>query len=109
MKILHLTLKKRWFDEIASGEKTEEYREIKPYWETRLEGREYDEIHFRNGYAKNAPFMRGEWKGCKKGWMPMDYVVFEEQYVIKLGRILEMKNHEQEQKISEANENYERI
>jgi hypothetical protein len=32
MKVLHLTLKKKWFDMIASGEKKEEYREIKPYW-----------------------------------------------------------------------------
>lgn len=29
---LHLTLKKQWFDMILSGEKKEEYREIKPYW-----------------------------------------------------------------------------
>lgn len=36
MKILHLTLKKKWFDMIASGEKKEEYREIKPYWEKRF-------------------------------------------------------------------------
>jgi len=28
---LHLTLKKNWFDLILSGEKKEEYREIKPY------------------------------------------------------------------------------
>lgn len=36
MKILHLTLKKKWFDMIASGEKREEYREIKQYWVSRL-------------------------------------------------------------------------
>lgn len=36
MKILHLTLKKKWFDMTDSGEKTEEYREIKPYWISRL-------------------------------------------------------------------------
>lgn len=29
--IVPLTLKKKWFDMIASGEKLEEYREIKPY------------------------------------------------------------------------------
>lgn len=32
MSTLKLTLKKKWFDMIASGEKKEEYREIKPYW-----------------------------------------------------------------------------
>lgn len=36
MKTLTLFLKKKWFDMIASGEKTEEYREIKPYWGKRL-------------------------------------------------------------------------
>jgi hypothetical protein len=36
MRVLHLTLKKKWFDMIASGEKTEEYREIKKYWIQRI-------------------------------------------------------------------------
>ncbi len=32
MKILHLNLKKKWFDMILSGEKMEEYREIKRHY-----------------------------------------------------------------------------
>ncbi len=36
MKILHLVLKKVWFDMIASGDKNLEYREIKPYWVKRF-------------------------------------------------------------------------
>lgn len=32
MKTLHLVLKGVWYDKIASGEKTSEYREFKPYW-----------------------------------------------------------------------------
>lgn len=36
MKILDLVLKCRWYDMIESGEKPEEYREIKPYWIKRL-------------------------------------------------------------------------
>lgn len=36
MKTLHLTLKKKWFDMTESGEKPEEYREIKEYWVRRL-------------------------------------------------------------------------
>lgn len=35
-KILHLVLKAKWYDMIDRGEKLEEYREIKPYWEKRL-------------------------------------------------------------------------
>jgi hypothetical protein len=36
MKTLNLTLKKKWFDMILSGEKSEEYRDIKDYWAQRL-------------------------------------------------------------------------
>ncbi len=32
MKILKLTLKRKWFDMILCGEKKEEYREIKKHW-----------------------------------------------------------------------------
>ena len=35
-KTLHLVLKSKWFDKIASGEKTSEYRECKPYWNKRF-------------------------------------------------------------------------
>ena len=35
-KVLTLTVSKQWFDMIVTGEKTEEYREIKPYWIKRL-------------------------------------------------------------------------
>lgn len=35
-KVLHIVLEKKWFKKIISGEKTEEYREIKPYWASRL-------------------------------------------------------------------------
>ena len=34
--VLRLSLKKKWYDMILSGEKKEEYREIKSYWLTRL-------------------------------------------------------------------------
>lgn len=36
MKILHLPLKKEWYEMIESGIKTEEYREVKPHWIKRL-------------------------------------------------------------------------
>jgi hypothetical protein len=35
-KILTLTVSKEWFDMIVADEKTEEYREIKPYWVRRI-------------------------------------------------------------------------
>ena len=36
MKTLTLPLKKKWFDLIKAGIKKEEYREIKPYYNTRF-------------------------------------------------------------------------
>lgn len=87
-RILHLTLHRQWFDAIASGEKREEYREIKPYWAKRIDGREYDEIHFRNGYARNAPFMRVEYKGYRDGVWNGKPV-----YALQLGKILEVRNY----------------
>jgi len=82
-RILHLTLLRKWFDLIVSGKKTKEYREIKPYWNKRLVGKKFDEIHFKNGYSKNAPFMRVEWKGITKE---------NGEYAIILGKVLEIKN-----------------
>lgn len=35
-RILHLTIKKKWYDMILYGWKPEEYREIKKYWSKRL-------------------------------------------------------------------------
>jgi hypothetical protein len=81
-KILRLTLYKKWFFEILEGKKTKENREIKPYWIKRLQGKYYDEVWFKNGYAKNAPFMRVE---CLK-------ITKEEKFVIHLGKILQVKN-----------------
>lgn len=34
--MLTFNLKKEWFEKIKSGEKTHEYREVKPYWTTRI-------------------------------------------------------------------------
>lgn len=36
MKTLHLPLKSQWYSMIHIGVKKEEYREIKPYWITRM-------------------------------------------------------------------------
>jgi hypothetical protein len=85
MTTLHLTLKKRWFDEILAGTKKIEYREIKPYWTKRLfedDGRakEFDVISFRNGYNKDCREMCVEFLGVRKG---------EEHYEISLGEIVE--------------------
>jgi hypothetical protein len=83
-RILHLTVRKKWFDEIACGKKKEEYREIKPYWTVRLKNKAYDEIWFKNGYGDTVPFMRVECLGS---------IEREGKYVILLGEILEIKKY----------------
>lgn len=75
--MLILPIKKKWFDMIKSGEKKEEYREIKPYYTTRFsrdlpvyysfdcpnlsQGKTLKSafpIIFRNGYSKNSPSIK---------------------------------------------------
>ena len=88
MRILHLTLKKKWFDMIQSGSKKEEYREIKDYWANRLL-KEYDVISFRNGYSKNAPqfliefLYIGQGFGIERWGAPNEKV-----YILTLGNII---------------------
>ena len=50
MKILKLPLKKEWYNMIESGEKREEYREVKPYWSKRLVGVDKPLFSHRYGY-----------------------------------------------------------
>lgn len=83
---LCLTLHRKFFAAIVAGTKKTEYREDKDYWRRRLMGRTYEEIHFRNGYATKAPFMRVQFKGVRK-------VRTSEgsRFAIRLGKILELK------------------
>lgn len=89
-RILHLTLYRKWFDQIWDGVKTEEYRDDTPYWAKRLDGKVFDEVWFTNGYDKNRPFMRVEWKGHFK--FPRD-LSGNFRHVIQLGKILEVRNY----------------
>jgi len=72
MKKLKMTLKKEWFNKIKSGEKKQEFREVKKYWIQRLCAvdsiftkdftdivkfvpKKYNTVVFTNGYSKNSP------------------------------------------------------
>ena len=98
MNILRLTLKKRWFDMIQSGEKLEEYREIKPYWGKRLinekirklEWKQFDAIEFVNDYSANSPRFTIECKGIEVnyGLQKWGAVSGVKYFVIKLGKII---------------------
>lgn len=86
-EVLPLTLKKKWFDMIASGEKKEEYRDLKTYWITRLE-KKIDTIHFKNGYSNGVPEMYVKCKGISVGVGRLEWGWDEKCFVIKLGEIL---------------------
>lgn len=102
---LHLVLKSKWYDMIASGEKTEEYRETKHYWIKRIfkgstakqpeltsvshqlsKQTKYERVCFHRGYTNKT--MIFEIKDVSVGignatWgAPIDKVVI----IIKLGR-----------------------
>lgn len=58
--MLILPIKKKWFDMIRSGEKKEEYREIKQYYDTRFRNAGLIDGYaglflFRNGYSNESP------------------------------------------------------
>ena len=97
-RILYLTLTKHWFDLIASGDKTNEYREQKPYWEKRLLEKDgtpkvFDIVRFRNGYSKGCPTMDVEFKGItlfngERRVEEHGYLLYPKTIVIELGKVL---------------------
>lgn len=115
MKVLHLTLKKKWFDMILSGEKKEEYREIKDYWISRLvfglspealeqwnsfnwkggiwtmeSPMDYDIVQFTNGYSKGSPSFKIKIQNIEIKWGKEKWgAEFGKPYfVISLGEIV---------------------
>lgn len=65
--MLTLPIKNKWFNMILSGEKKEEYRELKPYYTSRFQkifnmvyscipaGTDERKIRFVNGYGRERP------------------------------------------------------
>jgi hypothetical protein len=71
METLKIVIKKEWFDEIASGKKKIEYRDISPFWTSRLydkngKKRVYDLIEFINGYNTDARRKVTKYEGFQK-------------------------------------------
>lgn len=57
-RVLTLALKGVYFDQIAAGIKTEEFRLATPFWHKRLVGREYDRVVITKGYPKASDSSR---------------------------------------------------
>lgn len=98
---LHLNLKKKWFDMVLSGEKKEEYREIRGYWSRifhgtgiKIKGNNYHPtdviIVFSNGYSKNRPQMRYFCDGLKVGFGKPEWGAKKDiqYYVLQIGEKL---------------------
>lgn len=95
-RVLRLTVKRQWFDMIASGRKREEYRKPGKWILSRLEGKDYDVVEFKNGYGPNVPTMLVEYRGWKmssglKEWGAAPSVQYA---TIKLGRVVSQQNKE---------------
>ncbi len=109
--VLHLNLKRKWYDMIDSGVKKEEYREIKQYWVNRLckaypssvidggqirdkhNGTNYDikkfsTVVFKNGYTKDAKTMIFNIEDITIGVANKDWCDDWQQdlFIIKLGK-----------------------
>lgn len=91
-KTLHLILKKKWFDMIASGEKKEEYRDQNGWMKARLYGpngkkRRYDTITFQHGYQPNSTRVELKYEGFSIGTGKPEWGAEPgtEYFVIKLG------------------------
>lgn len=100
MKTLHLSLKAKWYEMIESGVKTEEYREIKPYWCKRIVGENtisvsgvlmekyeylFTHVKFSYGYTKRTMTFEIESITIGKG-NPEWGAPTEDVFIIKLGK-----------------------
>ena len=92
MRVLKLHLKRKWWEQVKSGEKIIELRLATNYWKKRLVGRVYDEVHLYLGYPKKGDksrLLRKRWTGIAKETVLHEE--FGEQpvevYVIGLGEL----------------------
>ena len=97
-RVLHLTLKKAWFDLMISGKKKVEYRKPSEWIISRLQ-KEYDVIKFTNGYGSDKPYFISEYKGFgisdKSETIHIEnskIEIEEGTYMIKIGKIIEKGN-----------------
>tara|TARA_A100001201_G_scaffold6509_1_gene10780 strand:- start:76 stop:348 length:273 start_codon:yes stop_codon:yes gene_type:complete len=88
-KVLHLVLKRKYFERIYNGVKKTEYRYLTPYWKKRIEGKHYTHIKFQLAYSKNPPTMLVEVKD-------RNVVEYKDDlaYAFDLGEIIEVNNYE---------------
>ena len=77
MKTLTLTLKKQWFDMIKSGQKKEEYREIKPHYIRQFIKFEPLKNDLIRDYNFHIGFDEGEINGIEDELLNLKYDVLD--------------------------------
>lgn len=93
--MMTLQIKRHWFKMIVNGHKTEEYRAIKQFYNSRLGGPvQHSTIKFVNGYRPNSLYVTVEILSIGKGipnpdWCDAD-MRDKECWVITLGKVLEV-------------------
>lgn len=100
LKVLYLTLSKLPFDVMFTGEKEFEFRFPSKWILSRLKDKNYDVVHFRNGYGKNKPYFIAKYEGWeileseyRKLFSNFLQVKAEPGTIkIKLGKIIEYGN-----------------
>lgn len=103
--ILHLSLKKKAFEVMVTGEKTEEYRKTSQWIRSRLtkkDGTEkiYGLIKYVNGYGYDKPYFICSYEGCVLNTHPfiktfsngLRVEVFIGDTIIYCGKIVERGN-----------------
>ena len=68
-KNLTLPVKREYFEQIDTGVKPEDYRQITKHWQTRLENKKYEYVIITLGYPKKEDLSRRivfTWTGVKK-------------------------------------------
>lgn len=115
MKILHLTLQKKWFDMIESGDKKEEYRYLSHFFCSRFlndfhwprsrgkyshpdleeiysyEFKTWDYVTFTNGYSPNSRRVTLKFEGLEIRHGLEEWGAYPDKlyFVIKLGERIE--------------------
>lgn len=102
-KVLHLTLEKKPFQVMVTGEKNKEFRKDRRWIRSRLlypngHRKHYDLVKFVNGYGSKRPYFICEYKGFE--FKDGDYrysnglgiSVDDTDFTINLGKIIETGN-----------------
>lgn len=105
MKTLYLTVHKKAFEVMITGEKHEEYRKpskwiISRLFDKNMQPKKYDVVKITNGYKKDSPYFIAEFHGLSN-WKITTDLYFSNglkvqiepgDIIIKLGKKLERKH-----------------